>query len=178
MGRVLRFVGSAFEAVEMTWRCAQSRFLLRPGAEANRRVVGVIGQAMRLYGRDVQLYFAGGTCNHLHVVAAFRSAEAKAAWTCHVRANLSKELGALFGWPGCHWERRSSDIPIVDEGALYQRLVYLAGQATRAGLVRRAAERPCCGEPATVRRVRGWRRISAQAATTQCAAWAESLPAS
>ena len=143
MGRMLRYVAHALQPFELTWRCMQSRFLLRPGPEANRRIVGVIGQAMQLFGPDdVHLYFAGGTCNHLHVVAAFRSAEIKARWTCHVRTNLSKELGELYDWRGCHWERRSSDIPILDDEALYARLVYLAGQATRAGLVRRAADWP------------------------------------
>lgn len=143
MGRMLRFVEYAFQPVEITWRCAQRRFLLRPGREANRRIVGVIGQAMGLFpAGDVRLYFAGGTCNHIHIVAAFRSAEVKAAWVCHVRTNLSKELGELYDWPGCHWERRSTDIPILDDAALYDRLVYLAGQATRAGLVRRARDWP------------------------------------
>ncbi len=142
MSRRLRYVAHSFQPVELTWRCAQARYLMRPGREANRRIVGVIGQAMRLYGDDVRLYFAGGTCNHIHLVMAFRSAEVKAAWVCHVRTNLSKELGELYDWPGGHWERRSSDIPILDEATLFERLVYLAGQATKAGLVRRAADWP------------------------------------
>ncbi len=142
MSRRLRYVAHSFQPVELTWRCMQSRFLLRPGYEANRRILGVIGQAMRLHGSDVKLYFAGGTCNHIHIIAAFRSAEIKAEWVCHVRTNLSKELGALFDWRGCHWERRSSDIPILDDAVLWTRLVYLAGQVTRAGLVRRAADWP------------------------------------
>ncbi len=142
MGRRLRYMAHGFQPVELTWRCAQARYLMRPGREANRRIVGVIGQAMRLHGDDVRLYFAGGTCNHIHIVAAFRSAEVKAAWVCHVRTNLSKELGDLFGWSGAHWERRSMDIPILDDAALWSRFVYLAGQATAAGLVRRAADWP------------------------------------
>ncbi len=96
MGRALRFQQSEFESVELTWRCIQSRFLLRPGHEANRRILGVIGQAMGLHAGDVRLYFAGGTCNHIHIVAAFRSAEVKAAWVCHARTNLSKELMSHF----------------------------------------------------------------------------------
>lgn len=143
MSRALRFMARPMQPVEMTWRCAQGRFLMRPGAEANRRIVGVLGQAMRLFEPGaVHLYFAGGTCNHIHIVAAFQSAEIKARWTCHVRTNLSKELGDLYDWQGCHWERRSTDIPIVDDAALYERLVYLAGQTTRAGLVRRATDWP------------------------------------
>ncbi len=142
MGRQLRYMAHGFQPVELTWTCAQARYLMRPGREANRRIVGVIGQAMRLHGDDVLLYFAGGTCNHIHIVAAFRDAEAKARWVCHVRTNLSKELGALYDWRGCHWERRSSDIAILDEATLFERLVYLAGQATKAGLVRRAADWP------------------------------------
>ncbi len=52
------------------------------------------------------------------------------------------ELGDLYDWRGCHWERRSSDIPILDDEALYERLIYLAGQAVSAGLVRRAVDWP------------------------------------
>ncbi len=143
MARRLRFVTHEMQPFELTWRCAQGRFLMRPGEEANRRIIGVMGQAMRLFEPDdVHLYFAGGTCNHIHIIAAFRSARIKARWTCHVRTNISKELGHLYDWPGSHWERRSTDIAILDDEALYERLVYLAGQATRAGLVRRAIDWP------------------------------------
>ncbi len=142
MPRPLRFVPQPWTPFELTWRCIQGRFLMRPGSEANGRIVGVIGQAMRLYAGDVRLYFAGGTCNHIHILAAFRNVEVKAAWLCHVRTNISKELGELYDWQGSHWERRSTDIPILDDEALWSRLVYLAGQATKAGLVRRAADWP------------------------------------
>ena len=114
MGRALRIQPGEFESVELTWRCLQGRFLLHLGLEANRCMLGVIGQCMRLFEGDVRLYFAGGACNHIRIVAAFRSAEVKAAWTYHVRTNLSKELGDLYDWRGCHWERRSIDIPILD----------------------------------------------------------------
>ncbi len=52
MGRVLRYVAREMQPFELTWRCMQSRFLLRPGPEANRRIIGVIGQAMRLFDPD------------------------------------------------------------------------------------------------------------------------------
>ena len=129
MARALRYVEHPFQPVELTWRCMQGRFLMRPGHEANRRIVGVLARATAVVGAgDVRLYFAGGTCNHIHIVAAFRSAEVKAEWTCHVRGNLSKELGDLYDWPGSHWERRSTDIPILDDEALYARLLRMLAE--------------------------------------------------
>ncbi len=140
MARPLMFVARPWMPFEITIRCMQSRLLMRPGDECSRRVVGVLARALELYGDRVHLYFAGGTSNHLHIVAAFESAEVKAQFKCHIKTNISKELGALFDWPGAHWDRRTRDIPILDDEALVDRLAYLAAHGVKEGLV----ESPGC----------------------------------
>ncbi len=135
MPRPLMYVPRPWMPFEITIRCMHSRLLMRPGDECSRRVVGVIARALELYGAHVHLYFAGGTSNHLHILAAFESAEWKARFKCHIKANISKELGALFDWPGPYWDRRTRDIPILDDGALADRLAYLAAHGVKENLV-------------------------------------------
>lgn len=136
MARPLMYQTRPWLPVELTWRCQQARFLLLPGEECNRRLLGVLGRAEELYGEHVRLHMAGGTSNHIHIVASFRSAEWKARWKCHVRTNISKELGDLYDWRGTHWEGRSRDIHILDDAALEQRLVYAISHGVKDGLVR------------------------------------------
>ena len=117
MARPLMFQAEPWLPVEITMRCMQGRLLLRPGSESNRRILGVLGRAMELYAGRVELYFAGGTSNHLHIIAAFDSSESKALWKSHVKTNISKELGELYDWAGSHWDRRTRDIYILDDSA-------------------------------------------------------------
>ncbi|MCB9529327.1 MAG: hypothetical protein H6701_13255 [Myxococcales bacterium] len=135
MPRPLMFVPEPWQAFELTIRCHQSRLLMCPGDECSRRVLGVLGRALELYGDHVHLYFAGGTSNHLHLIAAFEDAEWKARFKSHVKTNISKELGELFDWPGCHWDRRSRDIAILDDEAFEDRLAYLASHGVKDNLV-------------------------------------------
>lgn len=135
MSRPLMFQEHAWQAFEMTMRCMQSRLLLRPGDECNRRMLGVIGRAQALYGEHVKIYFAGGTSNHLHIVAAFENAEWKARFKSHIKTNISKEIGDLYDWAGSHWDRRTRDIAILDDEAFEARLAYLAAHGVKDGLV-------------------------------------------
>jgi len=49
MGRRVRFVPEG-SLLEVTCRTVQSRLLLRPSANLNRIVLGILGRAQRLYG--------------------------------------------------------------------------------------------------------------------------------
>lgn len=135
MPRRLAYVAQPWQTFELLIRCHQSRLLMRPGDECSRRLLGVLGRARDLYGDHVHVHFAGGTSNHLHLIATFESAEWKARFKCHFKTNVSKELGDLFDWPGNHWDRRTRDIPILDDEALYDRLAYLAAHGVKDSLV-------------------------------------------
>lgn len=119
---------------ELTIRCIQARFLLLPGNECNARLLGVLGRALELYGEHVRLHFAGGTSNHIHLLVSTRDAQWKGLFKAHVFGNVSREIGELHDWPERLWSRRCRDIPVLDDGAVYRRAMYLAVQAAKDGL--------------------------------------------
>ncbi len=135
MGRPLQFVDEPKRIFEITVRCIQGRFLLRPSPECNRRMLGVIARSLEVCGGHVELYLAGGTSNHMHFIVGVTDADWKARWKSHVLTNLSKEIGDLHDWPGPMFERRARDIPILDDDALVDRLVYTLAQSVKEGLV-------------------------------------------
>lgn len=134
MARPLRYQQHPWQPVELTLRCQHSRYLLRPGEEANTRVLGVFARALDLFTGRACIYFAGGTSNHIHVLAAFDSPETKARFKAHVKANISKEIGLLHDWPHGIWQGRGHDIPILDDDAFIDRLMYLAAHGVKEGL--------------------------------------------
>lgn len=136
MTRPLQYVMQPMQIFEITVRCIQGRCLLRPGAERNRRVIGVLARSLELCAGRVELYLAGGTSNHLHLIVGVEDAEGKARWKSHLLTNLSKELGDLYDWPGPLFERRCRDSPILDDDALVERLVYAMAHGVKEGLVR------------------------------------------
>lgn len=135
MGRPLSYQPEEWTYFELTFRCMQGRFLLRPGSEENRRFIGVLGRSLELYGDNIDLHFAGGTSNHIHLLIRSRTAQDRAAFKCHLKTNLAKELGRLHGWREHVFGRRSRDIPVLDDEAVRERLKYLAAHGVKEGLV-------------------------------------------
>ena len=134
MARELMYQPKPWTLFEMTSRCRQARFLLKPGHKANRRLIGCLARSLELGRGNVHIHLVGMTSNHLHIIGAARTVEDKAAFKCHFKTNLSKELGKLYKWDGGIFSHRSRDIPI-DDDALEDRLVYLAGHGVKEGLV-------------------------------------------
>ena len=60
----------------------------------------------------------------------------------YLLSNISKKVGALVNWRGSFWERRYSAEPVLDEGALLDRLRYILSHGVKEGLVRRCEEWP------------------------------------
>jgi len=135
MPRRLRRQRFAWEPFEITTRCHQARYLLRAGTEANKRVLGVLGRGLELYGEHVRLHFAASENNHVHLYLAARSPVWRARFKCHFKTNVSKELGQLHDWPNGLWERRTSDIP-VEEDAVESRLRYYAAHGVKSGIAK------------------------------------------
>ncbi|MEM6797696.1 MAG: transposase, partial [Acidobacteriota bacterium] len=74
--------------------------------------------------------------NHLHMLASFDTAQVMASFMCHLKTNLSKELGRLHDWPGSLWHGRYHSAPVSDEpAAQIARLRYLLSQGVKEGLV-------------------------------------------
>lgn len=140
MGRPLRWIPPE-EVVEITCRTIQGRALLRPGPEANRRIVGVLGRAQRRTGMVIHAITV--LSNHYHLLASPRDADQLARFMGFVQANLSKELGALHGWEGPLWARRYRSIPVAaDEESQVARLRYVLSNSVKENLVERCRDWP------------------------------------
>jgi REP element-mobilizing transposase RayT len=152
----------------ITVRCFQRRFLLRPSAETNEVLGGVLARAVRLHG--VELFAFGVISNHLHlVVRAPRGNLPK--FMQYLLTNVSKKVGKLVEWGGSFWERRYSAEPILDDTALLERVRYVLSHGVKEGLVRRCRDWPglsCLplmldGQPRSFRWFNWTRRVSGNA---------------
>lgn len=156
MARPLSYQSEPWQIFEITTRCIHGRFLLTPGEESNRRVLGVLGRAQELYGEHVQVHMVAGTSNHLHLLVTSRDAAWRARFKSHVKTNLSKELGDLHGWREHVFGRRARDIPILDEAALIDRVRYFLAHGVKEGLVDHPEDWP---GPAWVRALTAGERL-------------------
>ena len=134
MGRRLRFIPSGGSLVEVTNRTIQGRFLLRPSAELNRLLIGVLGRAQRIYG--VRLHACVVLSNHYHLLLTVESARQLAKFVGYFQGNLAKEAGRLHRWRGPFWHRRYQHIVVSDEPeAQVARLRYIMANSCKENLV-------------------------------------------
>ena len=135
MGRPLRFLPPGGSLVEITCRTVQGRFLLRPGREANCRIRGVLGRALRLHC-GIQLHAYAFLSNHFHLLLTSPSTQELTAFMGYLNGNLARELGRLHRWEEKFWGRRYRDIPVsTEEGKQVERLDYILEQACKEGLI-------------------------------------------
>ncbi len=125
----------------VTSRCFQGRLLLRPSAEVNEVVGGVLARALQQSADSVRLHAFTFASNHFHLLVWARGA-ALASFMQYLRANLSKKVGRLVDWSGGFWERRYSAEPVLDDEALVGRLRYVLAHGVKEGLVEKSAEWP------------------------------------
>lgn len=138
MARPIRML-NALEIFFVTVRCFQRRYLLRPSAETNEVLGGVLARAVRLYG--VELYSFSVVSNHIHLVVRAPRGNLP-RFMQYLLANISKKVGKLVRWSGHFWERRYSAEPILDETALLERVRYVLSHGVKEGLVRRCRDWP------------------------------------
>lgn len=119
---------------EVTSNAFQGRHLLRPSAEANELIAGVIGRGQELYP-NVRLYGVFVLSTHVTWMMASPTPDDIPAFLGFVNGNTSREVGRIHDWPGKLWERRPRPIPILDEASLVGRFEYLLAQGTKEGLV-------------------------------------------
>lgn len=141
MGRRLRFIPPGGCVVEVTNRTIQGRFLLRPSAELNRLLIGVLGRAQRLY--RVRLHAFVVLSNHYHLLLTVESAQQLARFIGYFQANLAKEAGRLHRWRGPFWHRRYQHVVVSDEeAAQIARLRYITANSCKENLVSSPLEWP------------------------------------
>lgn len=117
----------------VTLRCARSEFRLRPDAK-RRQIVG-FSVAKALGGcPGIRVLALVQMSNHLHLVLQDRSAELS-NFMCRLAGPLAKRINRLDNFKGQLFERRYSAIPILDELALGERIVYTVTNPVSADLV-------------------------------------------
>jgi REP element-mobilizing transposase RayT len=122
-----------------TVRCLQGRLFLSPSTRRNDVLGGVLARAVRRFG--VELFAFTFASNHLHLL--LRAPRGNLSqFMQYLLSNTSKKVGALMNWRGSFWERRYSAEPVLDEGAVLERVRYIVSHGVKEGLVRRCEEWP------------------------------------
>ncbi len=141
VSRRLRYIPEGGSLVEITSRTVQSRFLLRPSAELNEIIVGVLGRARELY--PVQVCGASFLSNHYHLLLWVENAKRMADFMGYFNSNLAREISRRTGWRDKVWARRYASILVSDEEAAQrERLRYLLSHGAKEGLVLRPEDWP------------------------------------
>jgi REP element-mobilizing transposase RayT len=130
---------NAAEIFFVSARSFQRRFLLRPSAETNEVLGGVLSRAVRLHG--VELFSFIVLSDHLHLVVRAPRGNLP-RFMQYLLSNVSKKVGRLVRWQGNFWERRYSAEPILDDAALLGRVRYVISHGVKEGLVRRCRDWP------------------------------------
>jgi len=121
--------------VEVTTRTMQGRLLLRPSAEVNERILGVLGRAAA-HWRKVEIFGFAFLSNHYHMLLRAPEARTLSAFVGFVNSNVAREVGRLHGWRERFWGRRFRSIPVLDDAAAMRRLEYILAHGVKEGLVR------------------------------------------
>ena len=140
MGKNIRWVAPN-SLVEISCRCIQARFLLRPSPELNEIFLGVLIHALRDSG--IRIHYIFVMSGHYHFLATVPSTGAMAKAMESLQTNLSKEIGRLHDWPGTLWSGPyKCQIVDDDEATQVARLEYLLAQSCAAGLTSKPEEWP------------------------------------
>ncbi len=127
--------------VETCTRTIHGRPLLRPGPEANDRILGVLGRAADYYKVDVHAF--GMASNHYHLLYFAENGLQMSRFQGYLNSNLARELGRLYGWREKFWSRRYRAMMISDEPeAQRKRLKYVLGTGAKEQLVIRPLDWP------------------------------------
>jgi len=158
VGRDVRHIPEGDGLVEVTDRCFQSRYLLRPSPALNGAFVGALARASRRHGVGVVDYSV--LSNHFHLLVVCHEPWRLAAFMRDVKSKVAKEVQRLYDWTGTVFPHRYHAVPVSDEPeAQVARLRYLLEQGVKEGLVASPLHWPgahgtralLTGEPATGR---------------------------
>jgi REP element-mobilizing transposase RayT len=139
MGRPLRrHAPSTYYLI--TTRCHQARFFLRPEPAINEAVLEWLTRAQRAYP-GVHLFALCVMSNHIHLLVLDTQGEL-AAWASYFLGNLARSINAIRERCGVVFARRYSAEPVLDDGALVDRLVYVVSNPVSAGLCNQSRQWP------------------------------------
>ncbi len=124
----------------VTNRCLQSRFLFRPDASLNGAVLEWLARAQIRYPR-LRVLAVCVMSNHLHLVVRDEHGQL-GEWAGYFFGNLARSVDRIRGRSGPCFARRYSAEPILDQGALLDRIVYVVTNPVKANLCKRARDWP------------------------------------
>ena len=113
MPRDPRAFTQPWRLVEVTSVTIQNRYLLRPSAELNDLVIGVVGRAQRKYEMPIMCITV--LSSHYHILLFAQDANHMASFMDFVNTNISKEVGTLHDWPGTLFPNRYKHIEVSDD---------------------------------------------------------------
>ena len=126
--------------VEVTSRTLHERLLLRPSAEVNEIVKGIIGRAQSKFPVLIHAFVV--LSNHWHALLSVDDAAQLAGFMGFVNGNIARELGRLHDWRQRFWGQRYRSIIVVDDDAAVARFRYILRNGCKEGLVDRPEEWP------------------------------------
>ncbi len=112
MPRDPRAFTQPWRLVEVTSVTIQNRYLLRPSAELNDLVIGVVGRAQRKY--DMPVMCITVMSSHYHILLFAQDANHMASFLEFVNTNISKEVGDLHDWPETLFPNRYKKMEVSD----------------------------------------------------------------
>ena len=99
--------------MEVTCRTVQGLFLLKPGGDLDRRLLGVLGKAQQQTGTT--LHSIDVLSSHLHMLVSVIDARELASFMQYFGGNSARETCRLRGWGDRVWGRRYRGIVVSDE---------------------------------------------------------------
>jgi REP element-mobilizing transposase RayT len=140
MSRKLRYMDRPVVTFEVTTRTLQGRLLLKPSAELNEIILGILGRALELY--PVLLHLVVVASNHIHLIVTAESVKQLSDFMQYFNSNIAREAGRLHRWREKFWGRRYTSISIEDDDKLIERAAYLLSHGCKEGLVLRPQDWP------------------------------------
>jgi REP element-mobilizing transposase RayT len=163
MSRPLRYI-PAGALVEVTTRTVHSRYLLRPSAEVNDTILGIVGRAKSLFSVRIHAFVI--MSNHWHALVSVDDAAQLAGFVAFINGNVARKIGRLHDWRHRFWSRRYRAIVVADDAASIARLRYIFQNGCQEGLVDRPVDWPgasCVRALTTGAKLRGtWRDGTAE----------------
>jgi len=135
MSRGLRLLDNESGIVEVSSRTIQGRFLMRPSAEVNKLILGILGRAQAKY--PVEIFAFVFLSNHFHLLMRASSVRQMAKFVGFVKSNIAKELGRLHDWKQTFWGGRYYSAPLADDSVEDEtaRFMYILSNGCKEGLV-------------------------------------------
>lgn len=119
----------------VTNRTFEQRFFFKPGKKVNQIIGRCLAKAVAQY--HIEVYSFCFMANHFHLVLRAPRGHLSEFMACF-QSMLAKDLNRHYGRHGPMFQRRFVATPILDEGALVERMVYTLNNPVKAGLVGRA----------------------------------------